>query len=192
MNKRINQKWKGEAVLKSLLVLLCFVMLFSLSSCSSEQSPELEIQNHSLNSVDDAYPYIYNLGEEIPGYTKESEKINNFTITLYRSIYEYDTMHPRVILFIEQPKDQTPCAYGIRFDTAEGTLNFGFSASPWHCVLVNTPKPAEITCSMYLYGEEGETILEEIFTNNREDKMEEYATQFISYSLHILSDKTDE
>ena len=186
-----RQKRVDGVFFKLFLVLLCLGMLVSLSSCSSKEATELEIQNHSLNSVDDAWPYIYNVGEEIPGYTKENEMINDFAVTLYRSIYEYDTMHPMVILFIEQPKDQTPCAYGIKIDTAEGTLNFGFSASPWHCILANTSKQTEITCNMYLYGEEGETILEDIFTNNKEDKMEEYATKSISYSFKIANGEAD-
>ena len=133
----------------------------------------------------------FNLGEEIPGYTKEHEEINGFTVTIYRSIYEYDTMHPMVILFIEQPEAQTPCAYGIKIDTADGTFNFGFSASPWHCLLLNASSEVDVSCDMYLFGEDGESILEDIFTNNKEDKMKEYSKQSMNYSLRITNNKKE-
>ena len=177
---------------KSLLILVCLGMLVTLSSCSNKQSIDLEIRNHSLNSVDDAWAYIYNVGEDIPGYTKETEVINDFTLTVYRSIYEYDTMHPMVILFIEQPKDTEPCAYGIKIKTDDGEFNYGFSASPYHCLLLNTAKQVDVICDMYLYGEEGEDILDDIFTNHKEDKMEEYSTKSISYSLHITNGQSNE
>ena len=177
----------NQLIKKSIYVAILLALLLSFSSCKESKSIELEILNHSLNSVDDAWPYIYNLGEEIPGYIKEKEKITEFTVTVYRSIYEYDTMHPMVILFIEQPEAQPPCVYGIKISTADGTFNYGFGASPWHCLLLNSPNEVDVSCGMYLFGEDGEDILEEMFKNQTEDKMNEYSTQSMTYSLRIMN-----
>ena len=172
---------------KKFYVLLCACLIALFAVCAQAEGAGLQILHHSVNNPEDTWPWIYAKGEEIPGFEMTCDQVDGFTVTLYRSIYEYDSMHPMVVLFVDQPEGQAPCAYGCRITTAQGSFYGGFSASPWHCILLNSVEPADVTFEMFLFGEDGEDILADIFENQREETMDTRAETSMRYSFRVCS-----